>query len=204
MFIITAKLSKQKLILGAAALTAILLAVGVAGGLIGDVAAMRPSMENEQQTAQTETVEETKKETEKKTEKEASTLVLTNDARVEYLKACGWEVDADSCSIREVIIPEEFDETYQNYAALQSRQGFDMERLKGKRVKQITYTITNYPNDEDVIAELLVYRGNVVAGNICSMKTDGGFTRGLMDHPKENNSNQTDSTKNAGNSSGKS
>lgn len=184
MFIITAKLSKQKLLLGAAALAAILLAVGTAAGLAGDVAAL--SAQGSAETEESAEVKETE---------EVSTLALTNDARIAYLEECGWEVDPDSCTIREVIIPEEFDETYQNYAALQSRQGFDIERLKGKRVKQITYTVTNYPGDDEVLAELLLYRGHIVAGDICSMKTDGGFTRGLMDHPEENVEEQTDSTK---------
>ena len=177
MFIITAKLSKQKLVLGAAALAAVLLAVGAAAGLAGDVAALGTQGEAAEGSAE-------------QTEETVSTLALTNEERVAYLNACGWEVDSASCTIREVIIPEEFDETYQKYADLQARQGFDIERLKGKRVKQVTYTVTNYPDGTDVIAELLVYRGNVVAGDISSMKTDGGFTRGLMDHPETD----TDST----------
>lgn len=183
MFIITAKLSKRKLALGAAALAAILLAVGAAAGLAGDVSAMGARTDS----GAAEQAEET-----------VSTLALTDSERIAYLEACGWKVDAGSCTIREVIIPAEFDETYQKYADLQARQGFDLERLKGKRVKQITYTVTNYPDGEDVVAELLVYRGNVVAGDICSMKIDGGFTRGLMDHPHSN----ADSTNSAGTSGG--
>ncbi|MGM9622306.1 DUF4830 domain-containing protein [Butyricicoccus porcorum] len=185
MFIITAKLSKQKLVLGAAALAAVLLAVGTAAGLAGDVAALGTQGEAIEGSA--EQAEET-----------VSTLALTNEERVAYLSACGWEVDASSCTIREVIIPEEFDETYQKYADLQARQGFDLERLKGKRVKQVTYTVTNYPDGTDVVADLLVYRGNVVAGDISSMKTDGGFTRGLMDHPETG----TDSTNTTNKSDG--
>lgn len=185
MFIITAKLSKQKLVLGAAALAAVLLAVGAAAGLAGDVAALG---------AQTDTGS-----AEQQAEETVSTLALTNDERVAYLEACGWEVDSASCVIREVIIPSDFDETYQNYADLQARQGFELEKYKGKRVKQVTYAVTNYPDGEDVVAELLVYRGHVIAGDISSMKTDGGFTRGLMDHPDEQTSgssaDKTDATK---------
>lgn len=176
MFIITAKLSKQKLVLGAAALAAVLLAVGAAAGLADDVATLG---------AQTETVSGS---AEEQTEDVVSTLALTNDERIAYLEACGWQVDADSCVIQEVIIPSDFDETYQTYADLQSRQGFDLEKYKGKRVKQVTYAVTNYPEGEEVVAELLVYRGHVIAGDISSMKTDGGFTRGLMDHTAQQSS----------------
>ena len=170
MFILTAKLSGQKILLGAAALAAIIIAVGTAAGFAEDVAAMEPVQSAHQQ------------------EQAVSTRVLTNDARIAYLHACGWEVDADSCTMRDVIIPKEFDENYESYAALQSKQGFDLARFKGKRVKQITYNVTNDPEEEQVIAELLVYRGNVIAGDIYSMKTDGGFVRGLMDHPQQKES----------------
>ena len=173
MFIFTAKLNRKKILLGAAAAVALVLTAGVR--LAGDVAAI--SIWNTDADAAAGSGEEA--------EETVSTLALTNEERIAYLQACGWEVDANSCVMQEVIIPSDFDETYQSYAELQARQGFDLEKLKGKRVKQITYTVTNYPGEGDVIAELLVYRGNIVAGDICSMKTDGGFTRGLMDHPEQ-------------------
>lgn len=181
MFIFTAKLNRKKILLGAAAAVALVLTAGVGVRLAGDVAAI--SIWNTAAAAGSgEEAEET-----------VSTLALTNEERIAYLQACGWEVDANSCVMQEVIIPSDFDETYQSYAELQARQGFDLEKLKGKRVKQITYTVTNYPEEGDVIAELLVYRGNIVAGDICSMKTDGGFTRGLMDHPEQEQT-KTDET----------
>ncbi len=193
MFIITAKLSKRKLALGAAAVAAVLLAVGAAAHLTGDVTALG-GIQTDTDLGSAEQAE---------TEETVSTLALTNDARVAYLEACGWEVDETSCTIQEVIIPSDFDETYQNYADLQAKQGFDLEKYKGKRVKQVTYEVTNYPDGEEVVAELLLYRGNVIAGDISSMKTDGGFTRGLMDHPEETSSGdgEADDTANDTNTS---
>lgn len=182
MFIFTAKVNRKKILLGAAAAVALVLTAGVGVRLAGDVAAISWNTDAEAAAGSGEQTEET-----------VSTAALTNEERIAYLQACGWEVDANSCVIQEVIIPSEFDETYQSYAELQARQGFDLEKLKGKRVKQITYTVTNYPENGDVIAELLVYRGNIVAGDICSMKTDGGFTCGLMDHPAQEQT-QTDET----------
>lgn len=188
MFIFTAKLNRKKILLGAAAAVALVLTAGVGVRLAGDVAAI--SIWNTDADTAAGSGEET--------EETVSTLALTNEERIAYLQACGWEVDANSCVMQEVIIPSDFDETYQSYAELQARQGFDLEKLKGKRVKQITYTVTNYPEEGDVIAELLVYRGNIVAGDICSMKTDGGFTRGLMDHPEQEQTDETaDSTNTA-------
>lgn len=190
MFIITAKLSKRKLALGAAAVAAILLAAGVAAGLADDIAAL---------SAQSG-VHAAGSAEESDTGEAVSTMALTDSERIAYLEACGWEVDANSCVIREVIIPSDFDETYQSYADLQARQGFELEKYKGKRVKQITYNVTNYPDGEEVVAELLVYRGNIIAGDIYSMKTDGGFTRGLMDHPEQAADEQAESTNDTGES----
>ncbi len=177
MFIITAKFSKRKILFGLAVTAALLLTAGAAARLAGDVAAMGSGADSEQTDSAQQTV---------------STLALTDEERIAYLNACGWEVDVDSCTVREVIIPSDFDESYQSYADLQARQGFDMEKLKGKRVKQVVYTVTN-AEEADVLAELLIYRGKIVAGDICSMKTDGGFTRGLMDHTgqKSNDTNDT-------------
>ena len=98
-----------------------------------------------------------------------------------------------SGSDTEVIIPSDFDETYQSYADLQARQGFDLEKLKGKRVKQVVYSVTN-SEESDVLAELLIYRGKIVAGDICSMKTDGGFTRGLMDRTGQKSNDTKDTS----------
>ena len=171
MFIITAKFSKRKLFFGLAVTAALLLTAGAAAHLAGDVAAMGNRADSEQTDSAQQTV---------------STLALTDEERTAYLKACGWEVDAASCTVREVIIPSDFDETYQSYADLQARQGFDLEKLKGKRVKN--------SEESDVLAELLIYRGKIVAGDICSMKTDGGFTRGLMDRTGQKSNDTKDTS----------
>ena len=159
MFIITAKFSKRKLFFGIAVTAALLLTAGAAAHLAGDVAAMGNRTDSEQTDSAQQTV---------------STLALTDEERTAYLKACGWEVDAASCTVREVIVPSDFDETYQSYADLQARQGFDLEKLKGKRVKQVVYSVTN--------------------ADICSMKTDGGFTRGLMDRTGQKSNDTKDTS----------
>lgn len=170
MFIITAKVSGKKLAIGAAILAAVLLAVGVGAGLAENLAAFHPQ---DERTAADGSAEQTTA--------QASTSAWTAQQRIAYLEACGWEVDASTGAVKEVIIPSDFDETYQSYADLQAKQGFELEKYRGKRVKQIIYEITN-DGEEELMAELLVYRGKIIAGDVFSMKTDGGFTRGLMEH----------------------
>lgn len=94
-------------------------------------------------------------------------------------RATAGQVSADPLSVEELAIPEEFDETYTQYLSLQSGQGFDLEKYKGKRVKRYTYEISNYPTGETgVQAGLLIYKNTVVGGEVLSSQL-GGFIHGL-------------------------
>ena len=103
----------------------------------------------------------------------------SDEDRVAYLEQYGWQVIPEPVSVEELVIPEEFDETYSQYLELQSSQGFDLTQLRGKRVKRYTYEITNYPTGETgVLAGLLIYRNAVVGGDVLSSDL-GGFIHGL-------------------------
>ena len=156
MFIWTAKLRRRRLIAGAAAaLLALCGAAVLYGGLApGEVDAVSPAPASPKG-------------------------VKTNEDRVAYLESYGWTVTPEALSVEELLIPEEFDETYTQYLALQAQQGFDLTRYRGKRVKRYAYQVTNYPSGESgVEAGLLIYKNTVVAGEILSTKL-GGFIQGL-------------------------
>ncbi len=106
----------------------------------------------------------------------------THEERMAFLSQYGWEIDEEPIEVREVIIPEEFDDTYTAYNEIQKNQGFDLTVYAGMRVKRWTYTVKNYTgyeNRECIHANILVYDGIVVGGDICSVELDGfmhGFT----------------------------
>ncbi|OUN06722.1 DUF4830 domain-containing protein [Flavonifractor sp. An92] len=105
--------------------------------------------------------------------------IRTNQDRVAYLASYGWEVSADPVAVEELILPEEPDETYQQYLDLQASQGFDLGKYAGKRVKRYTYTVLNYPTgEEDIQANLLLCQNTVVGGDILCTDLDG-FLHGL-------------------------
>ena len=105
--------------------------------------------------------------------------IRSNQDRVDYLKAYGWELKEEPLATQELLIPEEMDDSYRDYLALQQEQGFDLELYAGKRVKRYTYEITNYPSGETgVQANLLLYRTTVVGGEVLSPQLDG-FLHGL-------------------------
>ena len=105
--------------------------------------------------------------------------VKSNEDRVAYLESYGWEVSEEPISVEELLVPEEFDETYAQYLELQSAQGFDLTQYCGKRVRRYTYEVTNYPTGETGIqAGLLIYKNTVVGGDVLSAQL-GGFIHGL-------------------------
>ncbi len=101
----------------------------------------------------------------------------TAEERIAFFSQFGWEINEEPSQVKEVIIPEEFDETYTAYNELQLSQGLDLEPFKGVRVKYWSYEILNYPDSTDnsnkVMGNLLIYDGIVIAGDICSTELDG-------------------------------
>ncbi len=154
MFIFTAKLKRERLIAGAVALVALGAVVAVAVGLVNARGAPSSSEGSARE-------------------------VKTNEDRVAYLESFGWTVESEPIAVEELLIPEQFDETYKQYLDLLSSQGFDLKQYAGKRVKRYTYVITNYPTGEkNVQAGLLIYRDTVVGGDVLSSQL-GGFIHGL-------------------------
>lgn len=105
----------------------------------------------------------------------------TNAQRIVFLESFGWEVDPNEEEIREILIPKEMDDVYQNYNQLQKAQGCDLNKYAGKTCKRYTYIVLNHPKQkENVNANLIIYNGKIVGGDISSTELDGfmhGFVR---------------------------
>lgn len=100
----------------------------------------------------------------------------TADERIAYINSFGYEVTPDPLKVEEVIIPEEFDETYESYNEIQKSQNFDLEKFKGCRVKKWTYEVTNYTDGENsgvIEINLLIYNSNIIGADIQSLEQDG-------------------------------
>lgn len=104
----------------------------------------------------------------------------TNEERIAYLVGFGWQVEGEPAETREVMIPREFNDVYQNYNAMQQAQGFDLAPYSGQVVTQYKYLITNYPDETEVYATLLVYGKLIIGGDVACGKVDGfmhGFAK---------------------------
>ncbi len=109
--------------------------------------------------------------------REQTLTAATESDILSFISSCGWQVDEEPVEVRDVIIPESFDEVYSNYNQIQLEQGFNLEKYAGKRVKRWTYIIRNYPDalptDDFIRINILVSDGVVIGGDVCSVKLDG-------------------------------
>ena len=96
---------------------------------------------------------------------------------LKFISYYGWEVDSQPAEVRDVVIPETFDEVYSDYNEIQLEQGFDLEKFAGQRVKRWTYIVRNYPEtspeDDYIRINILISDGVVIGGDVCSVKLDG-------------------------------
>ncbi len=100
--------------------------------------------------------------------------VKSADNAATFLGQFGWVVDAGSAETAEVTIPAEFDKIFAGYNEMQKAQGLDLSKYKKKAVTRYTFTVTNYPDYEGTVyANVLVYRGRVIGGDICSADVNG-------------------------------
>ncbi len=107
----------------------------------------------------------------------------TNEGRIDFLRKFGWEVSSTPVEEKEIVIPSEFDTVFSGYNDLQKLQGLDMSRYKRKTVTRYTYTVTNYEGYEGTVyANLFIYRGKVIGGDICTESAEGfihGFSKNV-------------------------
>lgn len=98
----------------------------------------------------------------------------SNDGRVEFLKGFGWEVASSPVESGQVRIPQEGNEVFDRYNALQKSQGYDLSPYAGKTVMRYVYKLKNYPGaTEPVYATLLVLKGQVIGGDVTDTSAKG-------------------------------
>ncbi|MDD3693262.1 MAG: DUF4830 domain-containing protein [Oscillospiraceae bacterium] len=99
--------------------------------------------------------------------------------RIAFLTGLGYEIDTSAPTVREILIPDEFDEVFENYNKVQQQADMDLKPYRGKRVKCWSYRVLNIPEQGEVLANLFVYKGKIIGGDISSTALDG-FMHGLV------------------------
>ena len=104
----------------------------------------------------------------------ATGAISNNDARVQFLTSCGWEVSTSPAESSQVRIPEESTEVFDRYNALQKSQGYDLSPFAGKTVMRYVYKINNYPDaTEPVYATLLIHKNQIIGGDVTDTSAQG-------------------------------
>ena len=97
-----------------------------------------------------------------------------------FLAQFGWEVDPTPTEQTTVTIPAEFDKIFSAYNEIQRAQGLDLCAYSGRTVQRYTFRVTNYEGyDGTVLANLLIWRGRVIGGDICTAQQQG-FLHGFQ------------------------
>ncbi len=149
MFIMTAKINKQKIItIALIALVAVVLLALLVTNADTPIGLKIPSEDNID--------------------------ITSNDGRIAYLATYGWEVKTDPNHTQQVRIPTNPSEVFERYNDLQISQGFDLHEYAGKIATRYVYEITNYPNsNEPHYVTLFIYEDTVIGGDVCSASKDG-------------------------------
>ncbi len=94
-----------------------------------------------------------------------SLCVSDKEETENFFAQFGLKVDFSKSREREIIIPSEFDELYNEYNSLQKSQGLDLSKHKGENALQRIYPIV-MENNQECYAVLIVIDGKVAGGHI--------------------------------------
>ena len=98
----------------------------------------------------------------------------------DFLGDYGWVASSEP-DFKEIVIPAEFSEVYEQYNQLQKEQGYDLSKYRTETVKQYTFKILNYCTENgtalsNVEAHILVRGGEIIGGDLCSTDMSGFMT----------------------------
>lgn len=109
-----------------------------------------------------------------KAPQEGKVSAATVSERIDYFASHGWEVE--EIAGKEITIPTDFSQAYEEYALMQDRQGMPLREYAGRNGQLYVYEVKNYsPECRKMLAELLVCDDTAVASMVYS--DDGGTIR---------------------------
>ena len=103
----------------------------------------------------------------------------TAEERTAYLEGLGWQVETQPIETLDLQLPEQLEDEWARYAALQDGQGLPFSDFTGQTVKRYTYVVTNYPDiPQGVQANLYLWGDQIIGGDII-FTGQGGFQTDL-------------------------
>lgn len=93
----------------------------------------------------------------------------THAKRASYIKSLGYDINGESVSSKNIVIPTDFGDVYSTYNTLQKQSGFDLSDYKGRKATVYSFALWE---DERTI-HLIVIDGKIVGGDISETAVNG-------------------------------
>ncbi len=94
----------------------------------------------------------------------------THAKRIAYLKSLNLQVDDSNPTSKAIIIPESFNDVYNQYNIIQKKAGFDLSNHKGKTATLYTYSLNSESNVHVIVCDNVIIGGDIaeisINGNI--------------------------------------
>ncbi len=102
----------------------------------------------------------------------------TDEDCAAFLKTLGLTAELPCVSVREIRLPDSFDEHLTAYNELQKTAGFDLLGYAGQRVKYRTYDLAEHPSGLPSQVHLYTCNGMIIGGDIAA--ENGEFVQPLQ------------------------
>lgn len=94
----------------------------------------------------------------------------TNEKRCNFIVGLGYQIDETPVNVKEITMPERFNDVYENYNSIQKNVGFNLADFKGESAVIYTYKSTDR---EDTVINIIVSGKYIIGGDISSVRIDG-------------------------------
>ena len=98
--------------------------------------------------------------------------VSTNEERISFINNLGYEVERDSFTRKNIVIPNDFSDVFKNYNKIQQKAGYDLSKYKGNEVELFSYKSVVDTRQKYNI-NLIIFENTVIGGDISSVAIDG-------------------------------
>jgi len=99
----------------------------------------------------------------------------TNGDRVGFLSSIGCVVENNPSCKKNITIPTNFSDVYDNYNEIQKQANFDLSHFKGENCTVYSYKVISFSDvdAENTFANLIVYKDRIIGGDISQVSIGG-------------------------------
>ena len=102
-----------------------------------------------------------------------STSAADEEEIQKFAEQFGLKTKKEPVFVKEITIPEQFNEVYEHYNDIQKSVGLDLEKYKKAKCRLLSYRLDGYNGDDRVLLNLIICDDRVVAGDISEEKYNG-------------------------------